>query len=145
MPTCLKLHNASLLHQFHILPAMQAGKLKVEVPELVPSTAEEVLEYGLAERRRCHLWQRVGWWLMHVKTLWNKMRYEDALIYFWQDFCSCADGGGNSSCFPRECPNMGRNFRKKREAQVDELVKSNSVEDEPTSLSPKARQGWLRV
>ena len=32
--------------------AIQAGHIKVEVPTLVPSTAEEVLEYGLAERRR---------------------------------------------------------------------------------------------
>ena len=32
------------------------GKAKVEVPELVPSTAEEVLEYGLAERRRSRVW-----------------------------------------------------------------------------------------
>ena len=36
------------------------GKVKVEVPQLVPSTAEEILEYGLAERRRslvtyCHI------------------------------------------------------------------------------------------
>ena len=60
MPAFLTLHNASLLHQCHIFLVMQAGKVKVEVPELVPSTAEEVLEYGLAERRRCHVWQRGG-------------------------------------------------------------------------------------
>eukprot|EP00434_Breviolum_minutum_P033156 symbB.v1.2.029337.t1/scaffold3199.1/size61439/7 len=77
--------NAYFMYVVLKTEAEKAGKLKVEVPELVPSTAEEVLDYGLAERRR--------------------------------------------------------NFRKKREAQVDELVKSNSVEDEPTSLSPKARQG----
>ena len=34
-----------------------------------------------------------------------------------------------------------RNFRKKREAQVEELVKSSTAEDENTTLSPKARQG----
>lgn len=77
--------NAYFMYVVLKTEAEKAGHIKVEVPTLVPSTAEEVLEYGLAERRR--------------------------------------------------------NFRKKREAQVEELVKSTSMEDEASSLSPKARPG----
>ncbi|CAK9050857.1 Acetyl-coenzyme A thioesterase (Acyl-CoA thioester hydrolase 12) (Acyl-coenzyme A thioesterase 12) (Acyl-CoA thioesterase 12) (Cytoplasmic acetyl-CoA hydrolase 1) (CACH-1) (mCACH-1) [Durusdinium trenchii] len=74
--------NAYFMYVILKTEAEKAGRVKVEVPELVPSTAEEVLEFGLAERRR--------------------------------------------------------NFRKKREAQVAELV-----EEVPPSetLSPTARQG----
>lgn len=51
------------------------GKAKVEVPELVPSTAEEVLEYGLAERRRRRVWLLIPTYILYIRYVYHRMAH----------------------------------------------------------------------